>query len=143
MLASNWNATNTSYALVSEPLWSANFSAYNSSWSSITNTSYYLQTNPFGFYNSTNPPTETLWNANYSTFLTHVGWDKVINGTMLSQATFNTNYSTLAKLSDANVFTENQTMEGIKFEGDTTNHVMFDNSTCIFIKGDTSEIQIC
>src|SRR3990167_7812425 len=75
-----------------------------------TNTSYYLATNPFGFYNSTNPPpadAETLWNANYSnfsigwlyatnstgadsfianysTFLTHITWAKVVNGTMLS-----------------------------------------------------------
>jgi len=34
-----------------------------------TNTSYYLETNPFGFYNSTNPSPETLWNANYSDYL--------------------------------------------------------------------------
>jgi hypothetical protein len=48
MLASNWNATNTSY---------------------------YLITNPYGFYNSTNPSPETLWNANYSTFLIIAGWN--------------------------------------------------------------------
>jgi hypothetical protein len=61
MLQSNWNATNTSY---------------------------YLATNPFGFYNSTTLPagTEALWNANYSTFLTHVTWANAINGTLATWA---------------------------------------------------------
>src|SRR3989344_7375459 len=47
----NWNATNTSYVTY------ANWNA--------TNTSYYLATNPFAFYNSTNPSPDTRWNANY------------------------------------------------------------------------------
>jgi hypothetical protein len=51
-------------------------------------------TNPFGFYNSTNPSPETKWNANYSTFLTHITWANAMNGTLMSQATFNSNYST-------------------------------------------------
>ena len=44
---------------VAETLWSSNYTAYNSSWSSIQNDSYYLITNPFSFYNVTNPQTET------------------------------------------------------------------------------------
>jgi len=32
MYAADWNATNTSYALVGEPLWSANLTAHNASW---------------------------------------------------------------------------------------------------------------
>ena len=91
------------YYLKSNP-----FSFYNSTDFSISN--YYLNSNPFSFYNSTNPPTETLWNANYSTFLTHIDWAAVANGTMISQATYNTNYSTLAVKSDINVFTANQTI---------------------------------
>lgn len=38
----------------SDPLWSANYTLYNSSWSSITNTSYYLASNPFGYFNTSN-----------------------------------------------------------------------------------------
>lgn len=41
-----------------DPFWSDNFTLYNSSWSSINNESYYLKTNPFNFFNSTNPQTE-------------------------------------------------------------------------------------
>lgn len=55
-----------------DPKWSANYSLYNDSWSSTTNTSYYLTTNPFSFYNSTNPQTETdpHWSANYTAYNT-------------------------------------------------------------------------
>ena len=38
---------------------------------------------------------EPNWNANYSTFLTHITWANAMNGTLLSQATYNTNYSSL------------------------------------------------
>ncbi|MDD5700052.1 MAG: hypothetical protein PHH00_02560 [Candidatus Nanoarchaeia archaeon] len=78
-----------------DPYWAGNYSAYNSSWSSITNTSYYLATNPFLFYNSTTLPatSETLWNANYSTFLTHINWANAVNGTLFTTALYNTNYS--------------------------------------------------
>jgi hypothetical protein len=74
-----------------ETQWNANYSTFlnkmpYSAWNA-TNTSYYLQTNPFSFYNSTTLPatTETLWNANYSTFLTHL-----TNAT----SSFTANYST-------------------------------------------------
>lgn len=41
-----WSSiTNTSYALVSEPLWTDNFTKYNTTWSSIINTSYRALTN--------------------------------------------------------------------------------------------------
>ncbi len=75
MFASNWNATNTSYYLVTNP-----FGFYNSTDFSISD--YYLNNNPFGYYNSTNPSPETLWNANYSTFLTHIDWGEATNGTL-------------------------------------------------------------
>jgi len=41
------------------------------------------------------------------------------------------------------IFDNNVTMEGIIFEKDTTNHKMYDNATCIIIKGDSSELHIC
>ena len=100
---SPWNATNTSYYLATnpysfynsttlpantevDPYWTDNFTKYNSTWSAwnATNTSYYLATNPFSFYNSTTLPAsgETNWNANYSTFLTHITWANVVNETV-------------------------------------------------------------
>jgi len=74
--SSDWNATNTSYYLKSNP-----FNFYNSTdfdynnyllsgdWNA-TNTSYYLKSNPFGFYNATNPPAESdpHWTANQSSY---------------------------------------------------------------------------
>jgi len=40
--------TNSSYALITEPLWSANYTAYNESWSNITNYSYVPYTGATG-----------------------------------------------------------------------------------------------
>ena len=71
---------------------------YNSSSFSIND--YYLKSNPYGYYNSTTIPAyltaETLWNANYSTFLTHIPWSTAYNGT-------------LAKTDATNTFAETQT----------------------------------
>jgi len=45
---------------------------------------YYLVSNPYAYYNSTTIPVdeEVLWNANYSTFLTHIDWSEATNGTL-------------------------------------------------------------
>jgi len=54
-LNSTWSSViNTSYGLATEPLWSANYTNLNSTWSSIKNDSYYLNTNPLGFFNTSN-----------------------------------------------------------------------------------------
>src|SRR3989339_841255 len=54
---SSWNESyaNTQYASISEPLWSANFTAYNSSWSSTFNSTYdgYNSTELIKDWNST------------------------------------------------------------------------------------------
>lgn len=57
--------------------YSYNYFATNSSLSN-----YYPLSNPYGFYNSTNPSPETSWIANYSTFLTHITWTNIVNGTI-------------------------------------------------------------
>lgn len=91
-----------------EPLWSANFSLYNSSWSSIVNTSYYLTTNPYGFYNLTNfnianylNSTHTLGNitsANTSLYnwvvaqsytTGGINWGHAVNGTLMLASNWN------------------------------------------------------
>lgn len=41
------------------------------------------------------------------------------------------------------IFDNNNTMEGIILEKDTTNHRIFDNATCVVILGDTSRLEIC
>jgi len=88
------NATIDSRAVTSEtdPKWTANYSAYNDSWSSITNTSYYLKSNPFGFWNDTyatfnktyadtlySTVSEPLWTANYSAY--NDSWSSTYNAT--------------------------------------------------------------
>ncbi len=40
-------------------------------------------------------------------------------------------------------FTENISTEGIILEGDASNHRIFDNATCVLIRGDTSTIHVC
>ena len=41
------------------------------------------------------------------------------------------------------VMADNLTLQTIKFEADATNHIIYDNATCIFIEGDTSTLRIC
>ena len=50
------------YSLISEPLWSDNFTKYNTTWSTDTDT----------------------FIGNYSTFLTHIDWSDAVNGTLLT-----------------------------------------------------------
>ena len=168
---------------------------------------YYLKSNPFSFYNSTNPQpganssfnqslTDTLYRAQdwdnitgiptatpsdgdtahfsladeiydwviglaYTTetyvddLIASVGnWsdDKGDYSTTaeagalystIDEPLWTANETNVAFTNAAEVFTENITMEGIKLEGDTTNHVMYDNATCVIIKGDTSIFEIC
>ena len=63
LLTANWNATNTSYYLASNP-----FGFYNSTIFDYND--YYLKSNPFGFFNSTNPQTETdpFWTDNFTLY---------------------------------------------------------------------------
>jgi len=103
IISGGYNLTNL--FSTAEPFWNSNYSTFlthitwanavngtlmqQANWNA-TNTSYYLQTNPFGFYNSTNPPpadAETLWNANYSVYLTKPTWAQVINGTAITMTT--------------------------------------------------------
>jgi len=50
----------------------------------VINTSYYLSSNPFSFYNVTTAPIyiNDTFAGNYSDFLTHVTWAESINGTL-------------------------------------------------------------
>ena len=62
-----------------DPLWTPNFTAYNTTWGTTTNSSYYLANNPFSYYNATTPQTELdpLWTGNeslHSTTSTITGW---------------------------------------------------------------------
>jgi len=80
-----------------DPLWTSNqslvylksnpFNFYNSTNpQAIINTSYYLATNPFSFYNVTTAPTyiNDTFSANYSDFLDKITWANAINGTLYS-----------------------------------------------------------
>src|SRR3989344_35415 len=105
-----------------EPLWSANYTAFNTTWSTDTwNTSaqiwtaidngtflksytesdskayngtlaynsslsdYYPRANPYGYLNTSSDS----FVGNYSTFLTHIDWSKVVNGTVMLASNWN------------------------------------------------------
>jgi len=50
----------------------------------VINTSYYLSSNPFSFYNITTAPIyiNDTFARNYSDFLTHISWSDAVNGTL-------------------------------------------------------------
>src|SRR3989339_102381 len=90
---SSWNESyaNTQYASISEPLWSANFTAYNSSWSSTFNSTYdgYNSTELIKDWNSTGYIKN--WNntgliINWSTSLTNdnTSWNESYADTQYS-----------------------------------------------------------
>lgn len=98
--------------LMSQATFNTNYSANDVAYRNTTNLSYYLSTNPFSFYNITTAPlyvndtfavnysnfskvygyalNETLWGANYSTFLTHITWGTAYNGTLFKTDAANT-----------------------------------------------------
>jgi len=119
-----------------DPKWTDNFTKYNSTWSAntgiswsdvingtlllsedwnATNESYYLKSNPFSYYNSTNLQTETdpKWSDNFTKYNTTwsidtgISWANAINGTLYLSSN-PSNYinwgnamnGTLAELSD-------------------------------------------
>ncbi|MHA1302299.1 MAG: hypothetical protein ACTSPI_01170 [Candidatus Heimdallarchaeaceae archaeon] len=88
------------------------FGFYNATDFSISD--YYTNANPFGFYNSTNPQTETdpNWAGNYSTFLTHITWANVINGTMAKMAdVIGFEYYNSTDFSISDYFTKTQVLD--------------------------------
>src|SRR3989339_535495 len=173
------NYVYTQYSSITESLWSANFTAYNNSWSSTFNSTYdgYNSTGLIKNWNSTGYIKD--WNLtgliiNWSTDLTNYFTKSQIlsfNYWNDTYATFNktyadTLYASISVTGDnsswnesyantkyiqngTNVrFTEvnstgNITTEEIHFENDIVNHRIYDNSTCVIIKGDTSTMYIC
>jgi hypothetical protein len=85
--------SNNTYIIIAgggEPLWNENFTLYNATWSSMTNTSYYLITNPYSFWNSTwaefnktyadtlySPINEPLWADNFTKY--NASWSNMTN----------------------------------------------------------------
>jgi len=70
-------------------------------------------------------------------------WSNVtITESQISDLT-HTPVTNIAFVNNTNIFTENQTMEGIALASDTTNHRIYDNETCAIITGDTSTLNIC
>ena len=157
---SYWNDTfatfnktyaDTLYSTIDEPLWTSNFTAYNTSWTSTINNSYQLKTNytdwnetgyikdwsadslslatllGFNYYNSTD-----FSISNYFTETEVLGFsyynstDFDIND-YLTEADWNTNYSANNDLwlVDSNL-TEDD-VESYIFDGDNTNNLSMNN----------------
>lgn len=106
------------------------FGYYNSS--SFIISDYYFKSNPFGF-----------WNDTYATFNETYADTKYLQSFTEVDPLWTGNSTNVGYLDTANVFTENQTVEGIILEGDTANHRIYDNATCVIITGDTSTMYIC
>jgi hypothetical protein len=147
---SYYNSTTLPSSTEIDPYWSDNFTKYNSTWSSTYNATYnnwaYNQTTPainkilsFSYYNSTNLVIGDyylksnpfgFWNDTYATFNeTYADTKYLQNGTS-------------AWFTEVNS-TGNITAEEIHLEQDPTNHRIYDNSTCVIIRGDTSTMYIC
>ena len=90
LLLSNWNSTNSSY-LTSEVNWNANYSLVVP-YTVLNNGSYFnvAETDPY-------------WTGNYSTFLTHITWANVMNGTLALNSTFG-NYFTKSDILGFNYY---------------------------------------
>src|SRR3989339_50289 len=168
---SSWNESyaDTQYSSITESLWSANFTAYNNSWSSTFNSTYdgYNSTGLIKNWNSTGYIKD--WNLtgliiNWSTDLTNyftksqiLSFNKTYADTLYASisvtgdnSSWNESYANTKYIQNGtNVrFTEvnstgNITTEEIHFENDIVNHRIYDNSTCVIIKGDTSTMYIC
>jgi len=69
--------------------------------------------------------------------------DATINTTITNKNT--TDYKVFLQNNTANSYTINSniTTNGLIFSRDTANHKIYDNSTCVIIKGDTSTLEIC
>lgn len=103
-------------AAESDPKWTANYTIYNTTWSTNTDTwssnftnyytksevntnistenttmNAYVNAQDTSFNNSmksyVDAQGEALWNANYSTFLTHITWANAVNGTLAESST--------------------------------------------------------
>ena len=107
----------------------------------------------FGYYNQSNfnisdylLETNQTLNGNYSASVDFC----IASGNCLSDGVFTEvdpfwsgNLSNVAFTNVAEVFSNNVTMEGVILEKDTTNHRIYDNATCVFIKSDTVLMELC
>ena len=120
----SWNETwaTSLYSLITEPLWSANYSAYNTTWSSTFNTTYDALVSDNTSWNETWADTlyalitEPLWAANYSAY--NNSWSTTFNATYDALTTDNaswnetwadTQYIDVADESNLNVNNSNST----------------------------------
>jgi hypothetical protein len=140
----------------------ANGTLFLTSQWNATNTSYYLDTNPKGFYNSTsnignwtndkstytplsvlnngsyfNTATLDTFIANYSTFLTHITWANVMNGTLFLTSQWNATNTSYMTGSNATI--QNQSMVNYISTNNASlnNYILYVNSTNGIGSGDT------
>jgi hypothetical protein len=89
--------------MLSQATFNTNYTANDVAYRDKTNTSYYLDSNPNSYYNITTAPIyiNDTFGANYSTFLTHIDWAKVVNGTMAKTSDL-INYNSSGLIKDWN-----------------------------------------
>jgi hypothetical protein len=127
------------------------FSYYNSTDFVIGD--YYLKSNPFGFWNdsyaSFNKSYADSLYASISVTGDNSSWNesyadgKYLQSYIETDPLWSGNYTNVAFTNVEETFEGNVTVEGVKLEADSTNHLIYDNSSCVIIKGDTSTMYIC
>ena len=165
-----YNVTTLPSSTETDPFWTSNFTTYNSSWTSTYNSTYdaYNSTGliinwsgdyvtlseilAFNYYNSTNFNINDyylnsnpfgFWNNTYATFNETYADTKYLQSYTETDPLWVGNWTDVAFTNTEETFDGNITTEGIFLEQDTTNHRIYDNSTCIIITGDTSTMYIC
>jgi hypothetical protein len=156
--------------LESDPYWTGNFTLYNSSWSLDTDTTYshlsnftndlgignwtlekpnyYLNSNPFGFYNSTTLPSagsesDPYWTGNFTLY--NFSWSSTYNSTYEAKANYqflgnnfngSGNFNTLGNVSSSSFIADGKVQgEYYSYDGSvgitsTTNYWLCTQANC-------------
>ncbi|GAG19578.1 unnamed protein product, partial [marine sediment metagenome] len=164
LLNSNFNQTQT--ILDNNDNWTTTYNATYNTWA--YNQTQAVYDNPLGAWLSTYNATYDLWaynqttatftlyndiwsstyNATYEGSVNNASYLSTYNATYDAKVSF-PGYDNIALTNISNTFDEDQTFsknitaQGIKLASDTSNHQIYDNSTCVIITGDTSTLYIC
>lgn len=110
---------------------SSMITAYNTSWNETLANGLYL----------------LVGDQRYNDTASLMSINNISNSSILSLVSNNLGNFTAARtniafINQSNTFTENQTVDSIIFEKDSS-HIITDNSSCIIINGDTTMLEVC
>lgn len=143
----SWNESHAD-TLYSEIIWN-----YNQTLATYNTWGEWWYNHTLATYNLWNDDWSSTYNATYDAYKTNVSINYTLETYTLYNddwiSTFNSTYDSYFNFGDifvnetSDTMTGNLTLEGIKLEKDTTNHYIYDNSSCIIIKSGTTTLEIC